>query len=70
MNTFKNNCAVNNKPERKRKNLIRLGVEQEMAYQWSRSRMGGWAITKIGDGWFYYLLKYASDDEVTFLGRK
>jgi group II intron reverse transcriptase/maturase len=32
------------KPERKRKNLIRLGVEQEMAYQWSRSRMGGWAI--------------------------
>lgn len=32
------------KPERKRKNLIRLGVQQEMAYQWSRSRMGGWAI--------------------------
>lgn len=35
-----------NKPERKRKNLIRLGVEQEMAYQWSRSRMGGWAIAQ------------------------
>jgi group II intron reverse transcriptase/maturase len=34
------------KPERKRKNLIRLGVEQEMAYQWSRSRMGGWAIAQ------------------------
>jgi RNA-directed DNA polymerase len=34
------------KPERKRKNLIRLGVKQEMAYQWSRSRMGGWAIAQ------------------------
>jgi len=34
------------KPERKRKNLIRLGVDQEMAYQWSRSRMGGWAIAQ------------------------
>jgi RNA-directed DNA polymerase len=35
-----------NKPERKRKNLIRLGVEAEMAYQWSSSRMGGWAIAQ------------------------
>jgi RNA-directed DNA polymerase len=26
------------KPERKRKNLIRLGVDEEHAYQWSRSR--------------------------------
>ena len=34
------------KPERKRKNLIRLGVEQGQAYAWSRSRMGGWAITQ------------------------
>jgi hypothetical protein len=34
------------KPERKRKNLIRLGVETGMAYQWSRSRMGGWAIAQ------------------------
>ena len=34
------------KPERKRKNLIRLGVEISMAYQWSRSRMGGWAIAQ------------------------
>src|SRR3990172_2704402 len=34
------------KPERKRKNLIRLGVDQQMAYQWSRSRMGGWAIAQ------------------------
>ena len=34
------------KPERKRKNLIRLRVENQMAYQWSRSRMGGWAIAQ------------------------
>jgi group II intron reverse transcriptase/maturase len=34
------------KPERKRKNLIRLGVDQEHAYSWSRSRMGGWAIAQ------------------------
>jgi group II intron reverse transcriptase/maturase len=34
------------KPERKRKNLIRLGVEVGMAYAWSRSRMGGWAIAQ------------------------
>lgn len=34
------------KPERKRKNLIRLGVEPVQAYQWSRSRMGGWAIAQ------------------------
>ena len=32
------------KPERKRKNLIRLGIEQGMAYAWSRTRMGGWAV--------------------------
>ena len=34
------------KPERKRKNLIRLGVDLEHAYQWSRSRMGGWRIAQ------------------------
>lgn len=34
------------KPERKRKNLIRLGVDPDMAYQWSRSRKGGWAIAQ------------------------
>lgn len=34
------------KLERKRKNLIRLGVEQGQAYAWSRSRMGGWAIAQ------------------------
>ena len=32
------------KPERKRKNLIRLGVDHEHAYAWSRSRKEGWAI--------------------------
>lgn len=32
------------KPERKRKNLIRLGVKTGMAYAWSRTRMGGWAV--------------------------
>jgi RNA-directed DNA polymerase len=32
------------KPERKRKNLIRLGVDQDHAYAWSRTRKGGWAI--------------------------
>jgi len=31
---------------RKRKNLIRLGVDLDHAYQWSRSRMGGWAIAQ------------------------
>jgi len=34
------------KSERKRKNLIRLGISPEQAYQWSRSRMGGWAIAQ------------------------
>ncbi len=30
------------KSERKRKNLIRLGVDPDRAYAWSRSRLGGW----------------------------
>ena len=34
------------KPDRKRKNLIRLGVNHDMAYAWSRSRMGGWRIAQ------------------------
>ena len=34
------------KLERKRKNLIRLGIEQGMAYAWSRTRMGGWAVAQ------------------------
>lgn len=34
------------KPERKRKNLIRLGVPQGQAYSWSRTRLGGWRIAQ------------------------
>jgi RNA-directed DNA polymerase len=34
------------KPDRKRKNLIMLGVDQDHAYQWSRTRMGGWAVAQ------------------------
>jgi RNA-directed DNA polymerase len=34
------------KPERKRKNLIRLGISQRDAYSWSRTRMGGWAVAQ------------------------
>lgn len=34
------------KPERKRKNLIRLGIDQDHAYAWSRTRKGGWAVAQ------------------------
>ncbi len=34
------------KPERKRKNLIRLGINPDQAYAWSRTRMGGWAVAQ------------------------
>ncbi len=34
------------KPERKRKNLICLGVEKGMAYASSRTRMGEWAVAQ------------------------
>jgi group II intron reverse transcriptase/maturase len=34
------------KPDRKRKNLIRLGIDQGQAYAWSRTRMGGWAVAQ------------------------
>ncbi|NQY10977.1 MAG: group II intron reverse transcriptase/maturase [Flavobacteriales bacterium] len=34
------------KPDRKRMNLIRLGIEHGMAYAWSRTRMGGWAVAQ------------------------
>ena len=34
------------KPEKKRRSLIRLGVEQGQAYACSRSRMGSWAIAQ------------------------
>jgi group II intron reverse transcriptase/maturase len=34
------------KPDRKRKNLIRLGVDPAHAYAWSRTRKGGWAVAQ------------------------
>ena len=34
------------KLDRKRKNLIRLGISQSQAYAWSRTRMGGWAVAQ------------------------
>ena len=34
------------KPDRKRKNFIRLGIDQDHAYAWSRTRMGGWAVAQ------------------------
>lgn len=34
------------KPERRRKNFIRLGIDQDHAYAWSRTRKGGWAIAQ------------------------
>lgn len=34
------------KPDRKRKNLIRLGIEKGTAHAWSRTRMGGWAVAQ------------------------
>ena len=34
------------KPDRKKKNLIRLGIQAGQAYSWSRTRMGGWAVAQ------------------------
>jgi len=34
------------KRERKRKNLLRLGVSYRDSFRWSRSRLGGWAIAQ------------------------
>jgi len=34
------------KPEKKRRSLVRLGIEKGMAYAWSRTRMGGWAVAQ------------------------
>lgn len=34
------------RPERKRKNLLRLGASTDNAYSWSRTRMGGWAVAQ------------------------
>jgi group II intron reverse transcriptase/maturase len=34
------------RPDRRKKNLIRLGVPKRQAYSWSRSNMGRWAIAQ------------------------
>ena len=34
------------KPNKKRRCLIRLGVDQEMAYAWSMTRLGGWRVAQ------------------------
>ncbi|MFN8206585.1 MAG: group II intron reverse transcriptase/maturase [Bacteroidales bacterium] len=34
------------KRERIRKNLLRLGIDNDHAYSWSRTRMGGWAVAQ------------------------
>ena len=34
------------KPERRRKNLMRLGIPKRQAYAWSRTKMGGWAVAQ------------------------
>ena len=34
------------KPERRRINLIRLGIHSDQAYAWSRTRMQGWAVAQ------------------------
>jgi RNA-directed DNA polymerase len=34
------------KPDRTRKNLIRLGIGKNQAYAWSRTRMGGWRVAQ------------------------
>ncbi|WP_407944252.1 group II intron maturase-specific domain-containing protein [Marinifilum fragile] len=36
----------NNKPDKKKCSLIRLGVEQGQAFAWSRNCMGGWATSQ------------------------
>jgi hypothetical protein len=34
------------KREHKRKNLVRLGVDPQHAYAWSRTRIRGWAVAQ------------------------
>ena len=34
------------KPNKKRRSLIRLGVDQEMAFAWSMTRLGGWRVAQ------------------------
>jgi len=43
---------------RKRKNLIRLGIDPDHAYAWSRTRKGGWSIAhKPYCGLYHYCSK-------------
>ena len=37
---------VNKKPNKRMRSFIRLGINKNQAYAWSRSRMGGWAIAQ------------------------
>jgi hypothetical protein len=34
------------KPNKKMRSLIRLGINPNQAYAWSRTRMGGWAVAQ------------------------
>ena len=34
------------KPDRRKSNLPRLGINHQQAYAWSRTRMGGWAVAQ------------------------
>ena len=43
---FREPRPVEKKPDRKCKNLIRLGVDKFHAYAWSRTRKGGWAAAQ------------------------
>ena len=42
------------KLEPKRKNLIRLGVDPDHAYAWSRTRKGGWAVAHLRSKLLYH----------------
>jgi len=46
MSTNKNEYVANNKPERRKKNFIRLEVNPEQAISWSKTRIGGWATAQ------------------------
>lgn len=54
------------KPERKRKNLMRLGVNPEDAYPWSRTLMEGWRVAQSP---ILKTTNYLSSDEETGLYR-
>jgi len=66
------------KLERKRKNLIRLGIRKWQAYAWSRTRMGGWAVAqspilrttitlqRLRGGGYQSLLEYYTKDSPLF----